>query len=624
MSTPPSLHPGAVAAAAPLFARFDDARGGTSLRFGAPQRWIIAETAAEVAPALAAIEAAVAGGAWAAGMITYEAAAGLDPDARTHSPLPGLPLLAFGICAAPVHEESADSAAERSPSGPAAVVARPYDCAPWRIDWSPSEHARRVEAVRAAIAEGFTYQANLTTRLRSSITGDLDACYEDLIAAQDGAFGASLDLGRWRILSASPEAFLEWDGRQVRSRPMKGTAPRDPSAPLAGRGALLASEKDRAENIMITDLLRNDLARIAVPGSVGVSDLLRAEEYPTLWTLTSTVSAAPRPGLTLAELLAATFPCGSITGAPKLSTMEIIESLEDDARGIYCGAIGFFAPAGAVGASARLSLSVAIRTILVDTVDGSATYGVGGGITWASDPAAEYAELLTKARILDAITEERPALQPRPDALPIETFAVRAGVPQHLELHLDRLERTARELLLSWDREQVRRAILERLPVALSVVEGGGADAIIRLTLQVDGTIDLAARPLPPASPGPVRLAIDTVPVFADDPALRRKTTDRALYEAARARHPEADDVVLVNSRGHVTETAIANLLVKIDGRWWTPPLADGLLPGVGRRLALAAGDARERSITVAELRAAQELALVSSVRGRRPAILLD
>lgn len=617
------------------FARFDDARTGRMLRFDAPRHRLRARTPAEVVPVLRQVEVAVAAGSWAVGMIAYEAAPGLDPAARTRPGVPDMPLVDIALCGPPA-EEASPALAMAVGSRAADPRDRPYRCEPWRIDWTREQHAARVDAVRAGIAAGRTYQTNLTTRLRSRITGDLHSCYLDLIARQHGAYGAYLDLGRWTILSASPEGFLERDGDQLTSVPMKGTAPRDPRDPAAGRDALLASAKDRAENIMITDLLRNDLARIAAPGSVGVRDLLHAEEYPTLWTLTSTVTARAADGVGLPELLTATFPCGSITGAPKISTMGYIADLEDAPRGVYCGAIGFWAPATAAGDRPRMSLSVAIRTITVDTADSSAVYGAGGGITWDSRPEAEYDELLIKARVLDAITTQAPAPTPTPSApspgsasardagaLPLETFAVRDGRPVRLRQHLARLLTTADALGVPCDAEAVERAVLRGLTALPGIDGDGDGRALVRLTLAPDGTARLAARPYGTAPTGPVRLAIDTVPVRSADPALRRKSTERSVYDAARTRHPGADDVVLVNEHARVTETTVANLLVRLDGRWWTPPIADGLLPGIGRRLVLDAGEAAERPITVDELRAAESIELASSARGRRPAVLV-
>ena len=389
--------------------RLDDLHSGTSIRIEHPRRVIVAMTPDEVVPALDDVQAEVDAGRWAAGFLAYEAAAGLDPDAVVHPGIDGLPLVWFAISDEPDQRAvdgamagSATRSAGNAASGGGVAETAPWSAEPWLIDQDEAEHARRVALVHEAIARGETYQVNLTTRLRSRLDGDLGAAYLDLCSRQDAAFCAFLDLGRWAILSASPECFLTWDDETIASVPMKGTAPRgatetEDRSRLEG---LLASDKDRAENVMIVDLIRNDLARISETGTVDVPALLSAEAYPTVWQLTSTVSGRPRRDLTLAKAMRAMFPCGSITGAPKLSTMEHIVALEDDARGIYCGAIGMIAPRTAASGF-RASFSVAIRTILVDRHrEGAAVYGVGGGVTWHSTAEGEYAELLAKARVL--------------------------------------------------------------------------------------------------------------------------------------------------------------------------------------------------------------------------------
>src|SRR5699024_5291747 len=291
-----------------------------------------------------------------------EAAAGLDPDARVRAPQEGLPLVWFGIADAPDEDP------------PPLTTGEGYELGPWVPDWTAGEHSARVDAVRAAIAEGETYQCNLTTRLRSRFTGDAFGLYGELAHRQRGGHHAFVDLGRHTVVSASPESFVTWEDDRLRTAPMKGTAPRgrSPQQDRAAREALRASEKDRAENVMIVDLLR-------------------AEAYPTLWQRTSTVQGRLREDVGLVEVLEALFPCGSITGAPKLSTMALIAELEDAPRGAYCGALGWIAP------GPRARFNVAIRTVTIDTADGSAVYGAGGGVTWASTAKAEYEELLVKA-----------------------------------------------------------------------------------------------------------------------------------------------------------------------------------------------------------------------------------
>ncbi|WP_236791594.1 aminodeoxychorismate synthase component I [Amycolatopsis sp. GM8] len=367
-------------------ARFDDLREGTALCFPDFAYDLVATRPEHVPGVLAEVEYATRKGWWAFGFVSYEAAAGLDPALPVHEPVPGLPLAWFGVSTRPE---------------PVPVVTPPvrraYRVGDWEYRWDPAEHARRVDKVLGHIAAGETYQCNLTTRMTAEISGELPELYADLALGQGGSYNAYLDLGRFVIASASPELFFRTDGDRVLMRPMKGTAPRGRTVAEDERNVarLRASAKERAENIMIVDLVRNDLARVAATGSVAVTSLCRAERYETVHQLTSDVTARLRPGTGLTDLFRALFPCGSVTGAPKPRTMGLIRDLEDGPRGVYCGAIGFAGPSGA-------QFNVAIRTLVADRDTGIATYGTGGGITWSSRADAEYAELQAKAAVLAA------------------------------------------------------------------------------------------------------------------------------------------------------------------------------------------------------------------------------
>ena len=584
-------------------ARFDDLTGASSsFKLTDPVGVVEAMRPDEVLPALAAAQAATARGLWVAGFVAYEAAPGFDPalvirSRSARDPFARLPLAWFAM-----FQRREDSSLPE----PREVRIDPAEA--WQPSVTRAAYDDAIARIREQIAAGQTYQINYTLRLRSQIHGNERGLYRDLCFAQRGAHAAYLSLGRYRICSASPELFFRVDGSTITVRPMKGTAPRGrwPAEDRAQAEHLVASTKDRAENAMIVDLLRNDLGRIAETGSVRAAQVFAPERYETVWQLTSTVTAQLAAGIGVPEVFRALFPSGSITGAPKVRSMELISELEDAPRNVYCGAVGFMAPAGADGPSA--SFNVAIRTVLLDSETGAAEYGVGGGITWDSVAGAEYDETVAKARVLAAR---------RPPFDLLETMRRDPGHPIHeLAEHLARLAGSAEYFGFRVD--------LDALSAALERAGAEGDKPVrIRVRLPRDGRFQIAVSHLDTAQDGRVPIEIDDVPVNPADPFLFHKTTLRTMYEEAAARHPEAADVILVNPDGEVTESTIANLAVQIKGAWYTPPLSSGLLPGTGRAALLASGELAERAITIEELRAASAVELISSTRGRRRARLL-
>ncbi|MHB1713031.1 MAG: aminodeoxychorismate synthase component I, partial [Acidimicrobiales bacterium] len=538
------------------FARFDDLITGHGVVFADPApelQILVADQPGDVVPVLRAVEEATAGGCWAAGFVSYEAATALDGNLATRGAAPGeplgeLPLAWFGLFEAP------RTVATLSPGAEAAWA---YSGTPWQPGWDVAGYGRTIDAIRARIAAGDSYQCNFTVRLHARVHGELLGLYRDLAMAQHGAYNAYLDTGRFVVACASPELFFEWSRDRLTTRPMKGTAARGrwPAEDAAQAETLACSAKDRAENVMIVDLLRNDLGKVATWGSVHVPALFELERYETLWQLTSTVTARPRPGTTLVELFRALFPCGSVTGAPKRSTMAIIAELEGSRRGVYCGAIGIVAPPGA---AFRARFNVAIRTAVVDRTTGDAVYGTGGGITWDSTADAEHEELMTKTAILRPHFEEF--------AL-VETMGFRPGEGvRNLERHLARMADSASHFGFLFELGRIRRT----LRAALRNVR---VPCRVRLEVDRSGSASVQLGPLPPSSPRPVLLAVDLDPVDSTDVLLFHKTTRRSIYEARASRHPEADDVVLVNERNELTETTIANLAVQLGRKWWTPPI---------------------------------------------------
>ena len=585
-------------------ARFDDLVAGAerSFRLVEPVGVIEARRPSEVAGAIDAAGSAAGRGLWAAGFVAYEAAPGLDPELSVHVRAPDDPFAELPLAWFALFERKEDL----PPLEPGRLDPSQSARSPWRPSVDRATYDAAVERIRELIAAGHTYQVNHTIRLRAMIRGDERGFYRDLCLAQRGGYAAFLDLGRYRVLSASPELFFRIDGERIRTRPMKGTAPRGrwlaEDEEIAAR--LVASSKDRAENAMIVDLLRNDLGRICRTGSVEVERMLEAERFETVWQLTSTIDGDLRPEITLLDTFRALFPSGSVTGAPKVRTTRIIADLEDSARGPYCGAIGYLAPTGS--GEPRASFNVAIRTVVLDAQTRTAEYGVGGGITHDSSASGEYEEIVAKARVL---TDVRPAF---------ELFESLAHVPaegfRHLDEHLERLAGSAGYFGFRFEPE-VAAAALKR---AVAEVTG---PSVVRLTLARDGGLSTDVRDLPPADDA-VRVAIDDEPVDPSDVWLFHKTTRRAPYDRRLERRPDVDDVLLVNDRGEMTESTVANLAVRLEGVWVTPPIHAGLLPGTYRTVLLREGRLIERPVTVDELRGAGGLALVSSIRGWRPAVL--
>jgi para-aminobenzoate synthetase/4-amino-4-deoxychorismate lyase len=567
------------------FAVMRDARSGRWLSFRAPRAVITAHREAEVLPALAAVEQAVQRqGLWAAGFLSYEAAPALDPALQTHS-LQEFPLLWFVL----------GDVAEVLPAA-ALRDSRPVPDLSWRPSVDEATYLRRIAAIKERIRAGDTYQVNYTYRLHSPFGGEPWPLFAKLVRAQPRGFAAFVDTGRWCVCSASPELFLEAEGEQVVSRPMKGTARRGLWAEddEARAERLRTSEKERAENVMIVDMVRNDLGRVAETGSVVVNALWEAEQFPTVWQLTSTVRGRTSAGLT--QLMRALFPPASITGAPKVSTMRILRELEESPRKAYTGAIGFLSPGD------RCQLNVAIRTVILDRQHQMAEYGVGGGIVWDSSAESELEECRTKARMLTHAPPEFSLL---------ETLVWRPGegLPL-LELHLRRLTASARYFEVPVDLTALRTALrqatedLPRQPHKLRVEVAAGAPPRIEV-----GPVELPS--------AKTRLALAREPVDPQDPFLYHKTTHRQVYERALAgRPPECDDVLLWNEHGEVTESCMANVIVERDGSWLTPPLRCGLLPGIGRQRLLDEGRAREQRILVDELRSCDRILLVNAVRG--------
>lgn len=551
-----------------------------SFAFAKPVDEIVALNPGEVRQALGEVERAVGQGLHAAGFLCYEAAAGLDKACCTRAP-GHLPLVYFGL-----FETRAEIAA--------AEEVGDYDLGEWQPSVTPEDYQADIERIRAYIAAGDTYQVNYTLRLRSAFAGDARALYRAMSQLQQSPYSAYFDLGRHVLLSASPELFFRIQDGHCTARPMKGTRPRGrwsaEDRHLADE--LQNSAKDRAENVMVTDLLRNDLGRISKAGSVEVPALWSTERYPTVWQLTSTVTSQLKAGIGLADVFAALFPCGSITGAPKIRTMQIIAELEREPRGIYTGCMGYWSPGN------EACFNVAIRTAHLDRDKAQLEFGVGGGITWGSSAAGEYAECLVKAQVLRAR---------RPVFALLETLLYEDGAYFLLERHLARWADSAAYWGFDYDADRVRVILGEEAKIM------GDNTFRIRLLLSAKGAIEIEHRPLTP--PRRFKVALAGAKVDSADPFLYHKTTHRAVYEQQLAARPDCDDVILHNERGELTECCIGNLVLERAGVYYTPPVESGLLPGAFRAELLARGEIRERVLQIDELARADALYLINSVR---------
>lgn len=584
------------------FALFDDDEGGAYLL--TDLRPLPFDASADACQVLAQLTDVARQGCWLAVAADYALGGCFDPAAVVRT-FPGRPLLkawAFATARRLAHAAVDDFLAARL------AMLDEEQClagiAELTSTLDQAAYSAQVRQIQRWIADGDCYQINLTFPLLFRVYGHPLALYAALRARQPVRYGGCLLDGQTTLLSFSPELFFERRGDRVHTRPMKGTARRGATPAEDARvcADLLASEKERAENVMIVDLLRNDLGRLARPGRVRVDALFEAEAYPTLWQLVSTVSA-DLPQVSLPALFGALFPCGSITGAPKLRAMQRIAELEQSPRGVYTGAFGWLAPSG------DCRFNVAIRTLEFDTPT-RARLGVGSGIVADAEPDREYAECLLKARFLSAYD---------PGFALIETMRLAAGVYPLLSGHLCRLERSARDLGFVCD--------LPRITTALQNEAAQHADGLhrVRLTLRHDGTHHLASEPWAAGEERNRRVILTGQTLSADNYLLRHKTTARGLFDhalSAIADRPQIIDVLFLNERGEVCQGARSNVFLERNGVLLTPPLSCGLLPGVFRQSLLDAGRAVEQVLLLDDLRRSEPLYIGNALRGLLPVVL--
>ncbi len=564
---------------------------GSRLRhaFGNPRQTLTALDASQVRPVLDAVQAAAAEGFWCVGYLGYEAAPAFDAALAVHATQGPLAWFAIYDEALPWPVDDGNCAGSVQMQ--------------WRAACSRAAFDTALNSIHQAISAGALYQVNFTAPLHGVLHGEPEgdaalALFAALQRAQPGGYAAYLDTGDEQLLSVSPELFFDWHGGSILTRPMKGTAPRGatPSEDSALAQALRSSPKERAENVMIVDLLRNDLSRIAEPFSVQVPRLFHTEALPTVWQMTSDVVASTRDGCSLADVFAALFPCGSVTGAPKVSAMQMICSVEPEPRGVYCGAIGVVYP-GADGI--RATFNVPIRTV---TLRGNAaTCGIGSGITSGALAESEWQEWRHKRAFV-----ERASM---PFEL-LETLALKDGRLRDAPAHLARMAAAAAHFAYPWSQLNVQRCLQQ---VVQTHARGSWR---VRLLLDARGRARAEAYVLPP-SPQRVRLQLASRAMDdAQGEFVRFKTTRRAHYEAFTPTEEGIFDTLLWNARGEITECTRGNIAFLLDGNWLTPPLDCGLLGGIGRANALQTGRVGEGVMRLDDLPRVQALAFVNSLRG--------
>lgn len=572
--------------------------GPPSLLFSEPIDIISASTPEDVPSAMQRIEAGVASGLHAAGFFAYELGYVLEPKLRPLLPEKrNVPLLWIGLYQAPLEMTSAEVEhwlATHTRSGS-------FRFTDVSLSWSEADYLQRFTEVIEKIRAGDIYQLNLTFKSRFRLSGSPLTFFLDLRQKQRVAYGGIVDTGEVTVLSASPELFIEQDGRTIFTRPMKGTAPRagTEEADAEARRELSADVKQRAENLMIVDLMRNDIGRISEIGSVEVTDLFTVETFKTLHQMTSGVRATLNEGVGVADLMRAIFPPGSVIGAPKIRAQELIRQLESEPRGVYCGAIGYISPKG------RALFNVAIRTPVIFR-NGDGEMGIGSGVVFDSQGPKEYAECLLKMKFLTDPVK-------RFDLIETLLFDPAEGSFVLLERHIERLATSARYFAFAYDEAATRQALD-------NAVAGKNGRQRVRLLLSENGELTVTTSPLSASDPKAVmRFALSSSRVDSADLFLFHKTTRRELYDRERQEYADrlkVDEVVYFNERGELTEGSFTNIFIEKNGELLTPLLSSGLLPGTLRAELIAEKRAREEVLTLADLQGADAVYLGNSVRG--------
>ena len=583
-----------------------NARTGRWLQFIDPVEVFVSFRPEEIAPLLNNIERkAKSQGFYMAGFISYEAASGFDSALKTKAP-GSFPLLCFGLYPSAEELDSLDDLGSEVPSSNGLSAVGPL---PWQLSQKKDRYIEQIIKIKRLIQSGDTYQVNYTIRQFAEFVGDSWLLFSSI--ASDALYGAFIDLDDYTICCASPELFFDLNKGTILSRPMKGTAPRGTTLDddLEQKARLFESVKDRAENIMIVDMIRNDIGKVALNGSVNVERLFEIEKYPTVWQMTSSVSAST--SASVSDIMRALFPCASITGAPKVNTMGIIESLEDRPRNIYTGSIGFITP------QADAQFNVAIRTALINKKKKLIEYGIGGGIIWDSCAEDEFEECLLKTQLINMVRSE--------NSLSLFETMLWTSMDGYflLDYHQKRLRASAQYFDYPINAEKISQ-LLDDTAKSLHKSDQQPSRYRVRLLLAKSGSLNIDYIKIENVTPDyPLKVVLANKSVNSNDRYLYHKTTQRYVYEQAMEEFPGMDDVLLWNEKREVTEFTVANVVIRVGSNFLTPKLQCGLLAGTFRQFLLDKGEIEEAIITLADVRECDEVFLINSVRRWQPAILL-
>lgn len=568
----------------PHFVFFEDQLANSKRLYENPIAIVTAFAPWDIKPALARLQTYQKDGFYLAGYFAYELGYLLEP--KLHGLLPKNfkgPLLHFGVFESFTRNDL-----------PVEDLGHIHALTP---EWTRRQYLARFKKIMAYIKAGDVYQINLSFPVTGAYSGSANALYHQLKSRQPVRYGGVISLGGARHVTLSPELFFETKSDTILMRPMKGTIRRGdtPEQDIALAKNLQSDAKNRAENLMIVDLLRNDLARLSFAGSVKVTDLFALETFPTLHTMTSGIEARLKPDTKMHDILKALFPCGSITGAPKIRAQEIIRELEPHTRGSYCGALGLMDPDG------NMRFNVGIRTLTLDA-DGQFTYPVGSGIVADSQGVDEYAECLLKAKFL------------HDDFTLLETIGYEHIIGfMHFELHMARLEKSALELGFIFDKPKAMQALAE-------YVQDFQGPQKVRLELSKNGPIEISHQPLtftPFQELWPI--AVSNNPVNSKNPLRLHKTNHRSFMDrelSRLAKKTGCKDVIFINEKDQVCEGSYTNIFIVKNGDMFTPPVSCGLLPGILRQVLLASGDVTEKILSVQDLYEADEIFIGNSARG--------